>query len=352
MMNEEREPLITIIVPIYNVDMYLEECLESLKNQSVVAHRVIMVNDGSTDRSGEIARMYASENPRIFTYLEQLNKGLGAARNIGVEKVETKYFIFLDSDDWLPSCAIENIIRKLEFVQEEPDIGFMTPIVYDMATQKYLEWSDTELLNRIFENENVVSPKEKKDMYALEASVCRNLWNTRFWKENNLAFPEGLKWEDVPIHFKAYHEARRCIKIDGAGFFYRINSGKQITSSAGINRLDVINIFSKTFYLAFDEKWSIDELMYIFKMFQDFVKWSICVSRPVVREKLVNELHSFYKVLPREIYMRYVKVFNPTINMRMQWYILRSGILCQIYKKRYQTKNVKRYYAKLRGVLR
>ena len=95
------EKLLTIIVPIYNVELYLEQCLNSLVNQTVTNFKVILVDDGSKDGSGIIAKRYAEKYPEMFRYLFKKNAGLGAARNTGMEYCDTEYVEFLDSDDWL-----------------------------------------------------------------------------------------------------------------------------------------------------------------------------------------------------------------------------------------------------------
>lgn len=93
-MNESA--FLTIIVPAYNVERFLGQCLNSLVNQSLMAHTVIVVNDGSSDRTGEIAKKYAKDNPELIDYIEQENRGLGAARNVGLQKVKTSFVTFLD----------------------------------------------------------------------------------------------------------------------------------------------------------------------------------------------------------------------------------------------------------------
>ena len=111
-MSEEK--LITVVVPIYNVEKYLKQCLDSLLYQSVDNFNVILVNDGSTDSSGQIAESYAESFPELFTYIYQANAGLGAARNKGMRCVETPYIEFLDSDDWLMPRTIENVTKIIK----------------------------------------------------------------------------------------------------------------------------------------------------------------------------------------------------------------------------------------------
>ena len=109
-----QKPFLTVVVPVYNVEKYLEDCLDSLLSQTVTDHKIIVVNDGSKDSSGEIAKEYAEKHPEMIQYVEQKNQGLGAARNTGLALVETEYVAFLDSDDiWHPE-KLECQLKKMQ----------------------------------------------------------------------------------------------------------------------------------------------------------------------------------------------------------------------------------------------
>ena len=94
-------PLISVIVPIYNVEPYLRNCLDSLKNQTLKQIEVIMIDDGSTDDSGKIAEEYVSETYPIFRCIHTENRGLSAARNRGIDEARAEWIMFVDSDDWV-----------------------------------------------------------------------------------------------------------------------------------------------------------------------------------------------------------------------------------------------------------
>lgn len=104
-------PLLSIIVPVYNVETYLEECLGSLVNIQIDPKEIILINDGSTDRSGDIAEKFASDYPYI-KIVHQQNQGLSATRNVGLLKAEGKYIMFVDSDDWIIENRLEEIFSE------------------------------------------------------------------------------------------------------------------------------------------------------------------------------------------------------------------------------------------------
>ncbi|WP_210669874.1 glycosyltransferase family 2 protein [Helicobacter fennelliae] len=104
-------PLVSVIIPIYNVELYLKECLDSVIYQSYQNLEILLINDGSTDKSGDIAKEYASQDKRI-RYFEQENQGQSVARNKGLDYVNGEYIYFLDSDDWIDLGYIEELVRK------------------------------------------------------------------------------------------------------------------------------------------------------------------------------------------------------------------------------------------------
>ena len=107
------EDLISIIVPVYNVEKYLEQCLESLLNQTYKNIEIIVVNDGSTDQSLDILNKYSFKDNRIKLY-SQKNQGISAARNTALEHINGKYIMFVDSDDWIEINTCETALHELK----------------------------------------------------------------------------------------------------------------------------------------------------------------------------------------------------------------------------------------------
>lgn len=339
------KPFLTIIVPAYNVELYLRQCLESLIHQTMMAHKVIVINDGSKDSTGKIAEEYANSYPDIIQYYSQKNRGLGAARNAGLALVNTPYVTFLDSDDWLMLTFVENIKKRLDQEMEIPEIIFTLPIVFDMATNKTETWMDKPLYDEIFLPEDrVISPDQDPRIYGLEPSACRKVYSVSFLKRANFVFPEGTKWEDVEPHFYLLHKADRCIAVKSVGFFYRINSGNQITATGGPERLQVISVFSSCLFNAINEKWKRIEISYILRMMQSFVKWSIDCTSVHVRKELIARLHILYRSIPKRVLMDYYEDMNVWKNDKMLILLLRS--------KLYALAGTAQYYEIMRSAMR
>ena len=302
--------LLTIVVPAYNVGKYIEQCLNSLVNQTIQNHKVIIVDDGSTDvKTAEISKKYAELYPDIISYLRQENKGLGAARNTGLAQTQTRYIGFLDSDDWLTPDYIEVISKELnDFESENIDIIFTLPIIYDSLTFQDNEWYDKRLFYDVFFSDNrIVSSSYDKRLFLLEPNACRRIYRTDFLREYKFTFPIGVKWEDILPHFYLLYYAKACIGIDSVGFHYRTNTTGQITAQAGQGRLDIVSVFQSVFAFAstVNCEWDIIEIM--INMLNRYAKWSLDMSNIDIRPELVKRLSVLYKTLPRQYWKRYFR---------------------------------------------
>jgi len=110
--------LVSIIVPVFNVEKYLRQCLDSILGQTFNQFEVIIVNDGSTDNSGAICQEYEARDNRIV-YLEKENGGVSEARNLGLDFATSEYIIFIDSDDWIEPTYVEVLYEKIEEYQAD-----------------------------------------------------------------------------------------------------------------------------------------------------------------------------------------------------------------------------------------
>ena len=319
--------LFTIVVPIYNVERYLKQCLDSLLYQTLINHEVVMINDGSTDDSGAIAREYAEKYPHIFRYYEQKNAGLGAARNVGFKYVTTEMVGFLDSDDWVPKTYIERLTDRVDRAGVLPDLLYTLPLVFDSATSRFADWMDKPIYDKVFSNDyDTVCPKIKPEIMALEPNANRKLYRTEFLLRHNISFPENTKWEDVEPHFELLHLADTCIAAKNTGFIYRVNSGSQITASVGPDRLQVVSVFARALKKANSENWPQIEKSYILRMMYSFAKWSISLTTNAVRKDLVIQLHELYKSVKRKTLKRYFSDLHVRKKTKLYICILKSNL--------------------------
>lgn len=303
-MEKQEKALLTIIVPAYNVEAYIEECLNSLVNQTVRNHKIIIVNDGSTDKTEEKCLKYKEEYEELITYVYQDNKGLGGARNTGMQYVDTPYLTFLDSDDWLSIKFVEKFSKLMEWTDEKPEMVFTLPWVFDSVTNRILSWKDKEIYDSIFEvkeNKSYVKTNVRKnpELYKLEVSSCRKIYKTEFLEDNKFFFPEKLKWEDVPGHFYLLNKANTCMALPEVGFFYRTNQGGQITSGGGKTRLDMVPIFEQLLKVQEENNFIEIERVYVLRLILDFSLWSVEATNVEYIVELLNKLHIFWKKIDK-----------------------------------------------------
>ena len=204
-------PKISVIVPIYNVEPYLRECLDSVVNQTFRDLEIICVNDGSTDGSPAILEEYAAKDSRI-QIVNKENGGLNSARNAGLERVTGEYFAIVDSDDWLDVTAYEKA-----YARAKESGADMTQFYF-----KFIDFPDRKDFPLPFITE-VVTQSEKIQYVKKNWSVCWcYLWKTAFVKKNQLQFHNDLKSNDeITFTYKAALLANKIAILPERLHFYR-----------------------------------------------------------------------------------------------------------------------------------
>ena len=294
-MNE----LLTVIVPAYNVEKYIGQCLDSLVHQTLMKHKIIIVNDGSKDNTEAVCLKYRDDYPDMIKYIYQDNQGLGAARNTGMTKVDTPWVTFLDSDDWWHIRYVEIFTKWINDTDITPEIIFTLPLVYDNNTARINTWMDKYVYEKVFSISHdchglITNVTQNPRLYSLEVSACRKIYASNFLKETNFSFPIGLKWEDVPGHFELLHLANSVAAIPEIGFFYRMNQTGQITNGGEASRLDKIPIFKEL--LSVQEKYSFNHIErgYVIRQIVCFSRWGVDVTNNEYLHQLLKGLHGIF----------------------------------------------------------
>jgi glycosyltransferase involved in cell wall biosynthesis len=198
---------ISIIIPVYNKERYLDKCLQSILSQSFKDYEVICVNDGSTDLSLNILDEYANENPNFNVFTKE-NEGPGSARNYGLRHASGKYVFFLDADDWITSDTLEKLYDTAE--SNDSDLvlfnateHYENNITKDRIYHVHLE-DNTDLENFSFDYTNNINLV--MNGYHI---VCTKLHRLDFIKEHQLEFSDKSEFEDVLFHIKSMVYAKR-----------------------------------------------------------------------------------------------------------------------------------------------
>ena len=204
---------VSVVVPIYNVEDYLGECLDSLLEQSFGDFEVVMVDDGSTDGSHAIAEEYASRDTR-FRLIAQANAGLGAARNAGADAASGEFLMFLDSDDLLARNALRTLVGSLD------ETGS------DFATGNVLRFnrggsSQAPFVAKAFPRTRPKTHITKFRGLLYDRIAPNKLFRRSFWDRHGFAFPVGVTHEDIPVILPAHFLARSVDVISEPVYLYR-----------------------------------------------------------------------------------------------------------------------------------
>ncbi|MDO5848327.1 MAG: glycosyltransferase [Methanobrevibacter sp.] len=228
---------LSLILCVYNGEKYVDEAISSALDQSLEDIELIIVNDGSTDKTLDIINSYLID-PRI-KIINQKNKGLGAARNVGMNHASGEYIGFLDADDWLDSKMCE--VAYNEAKSNDTDITMFKIINQDDSTgEKYeSDWFNLKNLDGRFDNK-VFSPDDTKDvLFDFSVSACQKIYKNSFLKEIGAEFPEGIYFEDMPFFYYVYLNAER-ISIIREHLYIRRKHDSSITEKIDAKFLDTV----------------------------------------------------------------------------------------------------------------
>ena len=214
---------ITVIVPVYNVENYLDKCLDSLINQTYKNLEIIVINDGSTDNSGIICQEYAQKDNRII-YIEKENGGLSDARNVGLDKMTGSYVTFIDSDDWVELDYVEILYKKIIEYQADISVGNYYSYNEDEETYYFHIYGDS-YYEKVYDNvsifENLYESQEMKSFALI--SACGKLYKAKLF--DYLRFDKGKLGEDGYFNQKMYLSVNKVVYLNKGLYAYRQRSG-------------------------------------------------------------------------------------------------------------------------------
>ncbi|NME82447.1 glycosyltransferase [Clostridium sp. SM-530-WT-3G] len=224
--------MISIIVPVYNVENYLGKCIDSIINQSFYDIEIILIDDGSTDNSGKICDQYKLKDNRIKV-IHKINGGLSSARNCGLDIAKGEYIGFVDSDDYIDKYMYEKMINNLK--ENNSDI-----VICDM--NYYL--NGTDISNNKFRDFGVLNREDTLLKY-LNHSYFKSHAQNKLYKKylfNNLRFPEGKLFEDVATFYKVIGNSNRISFVNEKLYYYNQGNGNSITKKKfNLKNLDLID---------------------------------------------------------------------------------------------------------------
>ena len=222
---------VSIVVPIYNVEKYLNKCLDSLLVQSYKDIKIYLVNDGSKDNSKEIIDEYINKYPDMMIGLNKENGGLSDARNYGLGYVDSEYVMFVDSDDYVEEDYVKKALTQIEL--DNSDICIFNYYSDNLSN------GNSEIIKHHI-TPGVYSLKNNHELLAYTSNAAWNkIYKTSLFKDNDIYYPKGLLYEDLATTTRLLTKCNKISYIDDPLYHYQVGRSGQITSKAS---KDIINV--------------------------------------------------------------------------------------------------------------
>lgn len=226
---------LSIIIPVYNTSEYLPACLDSVIDADYADYEIIVINDGSTDNSAQIAANYQLKYPELIQLISTENGGLGAARNHGIEAAKGEFLVFLDSDDKLAPGALAEILEIID--------GSFDICIFDLQQTNI----DGDYIG-------VINGTEKRGCFSLESypellfqapAACNKIIRRSLFIDNNILFPSRIWFEDLGTIPKLYPHAANIVSVDKKWYHYLMRTGSITNSKNTLRNLEMIDIVDK-----------------------------------------------------------------------------------------------------------
>ena len=293
-----KKPIISVIVPVYNVEKYLAKCLDTILAQTFSNIEIICVNDGSTDNSRKILAEYAQKDSRV-KIVDKKNGGLSSARNAGMKVATGEFYSFIDSDDWIDETMLEKLYNSM--VSLNTDISICAVHQYDETNQKIDDSNPYYTLgyfDETFDNKAFSYVETKPFLLDVCVMAWNKLYRKSFIDECQAEFPNGLIFEDGPFFFSIFFKTKRVSIVRDFLYYYRINRSGSIIQKAGKKFLNVIDVV-ELMYNKIKEIPDFEDVKYTFfrKKVEDFIyrfenlnpKYRNAFAKKLKQSSLTNE---------------------------------------------------------------
>lgn len=236
-------PQISIIVPVYNAEKYLRQCLDSIIAQNYIDWECILVDDGSKDGSGNICDEYTQRDNR-FKVFHQDNAGSSFARNVGIENAKGYWVSFIDADDWIAADHIKNLIACAE--TNDAEIVISAFYEHKNGVNSYCPNKPSNLDNNTIIVETLRG-------YGLHAGLWNKLIKKELIDSNGIRFPYYNYYEDMFFTVSVVRKAKRIAYVQNPTYYYRIHSSSLTNSTDYSKRIEMYNEFSLNMQELFDK---------------------------------------------------------------------------------------------------
>lgn len=303
------EELISIIVPIYDVEKFLDKCINSIANQTYKNLEIILIDDGSTDESVQICDKWKEKDNRIKV-IHKKNEGVSIARNIGVKMATGKYISFVDSDDYIDLDMIEILYNNL--IENNTDIAMCGHIAESFSDQLVLYCKN----NFVADSEETLRKLFTRD------DVFTVLWGKLYKKElfDGLKFPEGEVHEDLAIVYQLFDRAKKTSHLDKASYHYVQRHGSIMHKDFQKERVIAIEFLEEALKLSIKKYPRLVEDAEIFLIRQLYRYIALCKE---------NKLEEERKRLKKKLKEYFPRIFK---NSKMNWQFKLKGLYVYVFK--------------------
>lgn len=231
-----RNPLVSIVIPIYKVEKYLKACLDSVLKQTYTNYEVLLINDGSPEDERTICLDYISKDLR-FRYYEKENGGLADARNYGIEKMKGEFVTFIDSDDYVEPMYLENLIEHFQ-KKTQCDISMCSIKMFYQDKEQYL--------NVYYEDREIDGVSATKDLCysnGIECYAWGKMYRSSLFEQ--IRFTKGRLFEDIDIMWKLFLASKKVVVSSKCDYVYRQRHGSILNSVFNENKLVLLDIMKE-----------------------------------------------------------------------------------------------------------
>lgn len=299
--------LISVIVPIYNVEEYLSRCIDSIINQTYAELEIILVDDGSTDKCGIICEEYAQKDARIKV-LHKQNGGLSDARNVGLENAQGDYIAFVDSDDYIALDMYEKLYRRIE--KDKSDLAICN---IEFVNEK----KEPLIRNTLDAGDCVINEKQFwYELYGKNYTYCVVAWNKLYKKEifEEIRYEYGKYHEDEFIIHKVISQCEKISFLSEKCYFYLQRNNSIMNEGFSIRRLDGAEAGIERSLYFYNKKWqNLAELALIRSIGFIMKGYNSPNYNEIIWKNRVKELHGLF----RKSYIKISKSKNATLRFRI-----------------------------------
>ena len=289
------EELVTVVVPIYNVEKYIDNCIQSIICQTYQNLQIILVDDGSPDNCPRICDEYQKNDSRIEV-IHKKNGGLSDARNAGIQKAKGKFICFIDSDDFINSKYIEKLYNMIE--KNDADIAIVNFKRVQEFKETYLKEDNENSTENVYTGKQMIENIYDKNLYLQSTVAWNKMYKTKLFQ--TIQFPYGNLHEDEYTTYKLYYNCKKIVMTSEPLYYYRYVPNSIMNKKFNQKRLDGILALEERLNF-FNEKkekrlYDLTLVRYMLVIMIHYMNCKMFLENSQeIQEELMNKYKKFYK---------------------------------------------------------